>query len=111
VLVLFSKTGETTETCGLAALVKERSIPILTFTARRDSTIGRMSNLVIEVDTPPEVDPYGGLMGAGSTTALDAICDALLFAILELKGTSREEFMQGHPGGVIRTLRTDNHEG
>lgn len=108
VLVLFSKTGETTETCSLATLVKARSTPILTFTAKPDSTIGRMSTLVIRVDTPAEVDPYGGLMGAGSTTALDAICDALLFAVLELKGMSREEFIQGHPGGVIRNLNSNS---
>ncbi len=105
VLVLFSKTGETVETCKLATLVRTRSTPILTFTAKPDSTIGRMSTLVIQVQTPPEVDPYGGLMAAGSTMALDAICDGLIFAILELKGTPRERFISGHPGGIISNLK------
>ncbi len=105
VLVLFSKTGETVETCKLAKLVKARSTPILTFTAKPDSTIGRMSDLVIQVQTPPEVDPYDGLMAAGSTMALDAICDGLIFAVLELKGTPRERFLHGHPGGIVSSLQ------
>jgi arabinose-5-phosphate isomerase len=108
VLVLFSKTGETQETCALASLVKDRQTPILTFTARPDSTIGRMSHLIVRVDTPPDVDPYDGLMGSGSTTALDAICDALLFAILEIKGVTREQFIHGHPGGIIRSLTSED---
>ena len=107
VLVLFSKTGETSETCKLATLAKGRSTPILTFTAKPDSTIGRMSDLVIRVDTPAEVDPYQGLMAAGSTLALDAICDALIFSVLELKGTPREQFLHGHPGGIISSMKSE----
>jgi len=107
VLVLFSKTGETTETCKLAQLVKSRFTPILAFTSKPDSTIGRMSDIVIQVDTPAEVDPYQGLMAAGSTLALDAICDGLIFAVLELKGTSREQFINGHPGGIISSLNKE----
>jgi arabinose-5-phosphate isomerase len=105
VLVLFSKTGETSETCKLATLVKSRSTPILTFTAEPDSTIGRLSDLVIRVQTPPAVDPYHGLMAAGSTMALDAVCDALIFAVLEIKGTPQEQFIHGHPGGIISRLK------
>ena len=107
VLVLFSKTGETSETCKLATLVKSRSTPILAFTAKPDSTIGRMSDLVICVDTPPEVDPFQGLMAAGSTLALDSICDALIFAVLELKRTPKEQFINGHPGGIISSLKSE----
>jgi arabinose-5-phosphate isomerase len=103
-LVLFSKTGETSETCNLATLVKSRSTTIVAFTAKPDSTIGRISDIVIRVDTPSDVDPYQGLMASGSTLALDAICDALIFAVLELKGTPREQFINGHPGGVISNL-------
>ena len=106
-LVLFSKTGETTETCKLAQLVKSRFTPIVAFTSKPDSTIGRMSDIVIKVDTPAEVDPYQGLMAAGSTLALDAICDGLIFAVLELKGTSREQFINGHPGGIISSLNKE----
>ena len=107
VLVLFSKTGETSETCKLAQMVKGRSTPIIAFTAKPDSTIGRISDIVIWVDTPPEVDPYQGLMAAGSTLALDAICDGLIFAVLELKDTPKEQFINGHPGGVISSFKTE----
>ena len=106
-LVLFSKTGETSETCNLATLVKSRSTTIVAFTAKPDSTIGRISDIVIRVDTPSDVDPYQGLMASGSTLALDAICDALIFAVLELKGTPREQFINGHPGGVISNLKRE----
>jgi arabinose-5-phosphate isomerase len=107
-LFLLSKTGETKETCDLARIVAARGSPIITLTARRTSTLAGLSSLVLLMDLPDEIDPYGGLMSVGSTLAMAAYCDALVYAVLELKGASRQAFIQGHPGGIISKLE-DEH--
>lgn len=104
VVVLLSKTGETTETCKLAEILKERRTPVITLTAKPDSTIGRLSTVTIKVETPPNIDPYGGLMAVGSSLAMEAVCDAMVFGVLEKKGTPRERFVNGHPGGIIKKM-------
>lgn len=104
VLVLLSKTGETQETCKLAELAAERGTPIITLTARPTSTIGRLSSVVIKIETEKEVDPYDGLMAVGSSLAMEAVCDAMVFAVQAVKGTPQERFLHGHPGGIISSL-------
>jgi D-arabinose 5-phosphate isomerase GutQ len=104
-LFLLSKTGETRETCDLARIVAGRGSPIIALTARRESTLTSLSTLVLLMDLPPEIDPYGGLMSVGSSLAAAAYCDALVYAVLELKGTPRDAFVQGHPGGIISKLK------
>ena len=108
VLFLLSKTGETRETCRLAAIVPPRGTPIISLTAEPDSTIAGLSQVVITVKTPVNVDPYGGLMAVGSSLAMESVCDALVFGVLEAKGTPQERFVNGHPGGIINALSQDN---
>jgi arabinose-5-phosphate isomerase len=103
-LVLLSKTGETSETCKLAEIINQRGIPIVTLTAQPDSSIARLSQVILTVNTPPEVDPYNGLMAVGSSLAMESVCDALVFSVLEIKGSSQERFVHGHPGGIINAL-------
>ena len=104
VLFLLSKTGETSETCDLARIVSERGSPIITLTAQPDSTLSRLSTITLLMELPQEIDPYQGLMSVGSSLAMAAYCDALVYTILELKGTPREWFVRGHPGGIIDKL-------
>jgi arabinose-5-phosphate isomerase len=103
-LVLLSKTGETQETCQLAEIVHQRGTPIITLTAEPDSSIARLSQVVVSIKTPPEVDPYNGLMAVGSSLAMESVCDALVFCVLEVKGASQDRFVNGHPGGIINAL-------
>jgi arabinose-5-phosphate isomerase len=107
-LFLLSKTGETKETCDMARVVAGRGSPIITLTARAESTLARLSTLVLLMDLPAEIDPYGGLMSVGSSLAMAAYCDALVYAVLEVKGTPREWFIQGHPGGIISKLTEED---
>jgi arabinose-5-phosphate isomerase len=103
-LVLLSKTGETQETCQLAEIVHQRGTPIITLTAEPDSSIARLSQVVVSIKTPPEVDPYNGLMAVGSSLAMESVCDALVFCVIEVKGASQDRFVNGHPGGIINAL-------
>jgi arabinose-5-phosphate isomerase len=107
IVVLLSKTGETTETIKLAELLAVRNTPMIALTAKPESTIGRLSTITINVETPPQVDPFNGLMAVGSSLAMDAVCDALVFGVLDKKGTPAEQFINGHPGGIISSMSED----
>jgi len=107
VLFLISKTGETGETCDLARIVTERGSPIIALTSKPESTLAKLSRVVLFMDTPQNIDPYQGLMAVGSSLAMAAICDALVYGVLETKGTPREWFVTGHPGGIIHQLSKD----
>lgn len=104
VLFLLSKTGETSETCDLARIVCGRGSPIITITSQPESTLTSLSTVVLLMNLPQDIDPYQGLMSVGSSLAMAAYCDALVYAVLELKGTPREWFVRGHPGGIINKL-------
>jgi arabinose-5-phosphate isomerase len=104
VLFLISRSGETEESCKLAEIAAERQPVMIALTARPESRLGRLSSIVLKLETPDEVDPYGGTMAVGSSLAMAGVCDALVWAVLELKGTSREEFFRHHPGGIVSHL-------
>jgi arabinose-5-phosphate isomerase len=104
VLFLLSRTGETDETCQLARIASERGTTIITLTAKPDSTLGRLSGIVLKLETPADVDPYGGAMSLGSSLAMAALCDAIVVAVLEEKGTTKSFFLDNHPGGIARQL-------
>lgn len=103
-LVILSKTGETRETRQLAEIASARRVPIIAITAHPESTIASLSQVVLLVQTPHELDPFDGLMGVGSSLAAAAICDALVWAVLQNTHTSRQHFIEGHPGGAIEQL-------
>jgi D-arabinose 5-phosphate isomerase GutQ len=103
-LFLISRSGETEESCKLVEIAAERKPVIIALTARPDSRLGRLGTIVIKLDTAAEIDPYGGTMAVGSSLAMAAYCDALVWAVLELKGTPKEEFVRHHPGGIVSHL-------
>jgi len=104
VLFLISRGGETEESCTLAEIASVRKPQILSLTARPDSRLGRLSTIILKLETEPGIDPYGGTMAVGSSLAMAAYCDALVWAVLELKGTARQEFIRHHPGGIVPHL-------
>jgi D-arabinose 5-phosphate isomerase GutQ len=104
VLFLISRGGETDESCKLAEIAAGRKPVMIALTARPQSRLGRLSTIVLKLETPDAIDPYGGKMAVGSSLVMGAYCDALVWAVLELKGTSREEFIRHHPGGTVAHL-------
>lgn len=80
---------------------------MIALTANPESTLGRLSNVTIKVETSPDVDPYGGLMAVGSSLAMEAMCDAMIYGVLEMKNTPAEQFLNGHPGGIVQQMSED----
>jgi len=100
VLVALSKGGETAEVNFLASAAKERGATVIGVTEKPESTLGRLSDIVLEVKAPDNVDPYG-MIATGSSLFNSAFCDALCVVMLNLRGYSLEKFGRTHPGGAV----------
>jgi D-arabinose 5-phosphate isomerase GutQ len=107
VLIALSKGGETTEVNFLAKVAKERGALVIGITEKPASTLGKLSDITLEIKTPEGVDPYG-MIATGSSLLNSAFCDALCVVLLNLRGYSVEQFGQTHPGGAVGRMLKDS---
>jgi len=109
VLLALSYSGETEELLRLLDTVKRLAVPLITFTGNPGSTLGQLSDVVIDVGIHEEACPLG-LAPTASTTAMLAMGDALAMALLERRGFTEEDYATLHPGGGlgVRLRRCEN---
>jgi arabinose-5-phosphate isomerase len=100
VLFCISKGGETIEVCHLAQIAKARGANLISILESSDSTLGKLSDVNICVQAPPESDPYG-MIATGSSLFNSALCDALCVILLEMRGYTKQKFGETHPGGAV----------
>lgn len=100
VLIALSKGGSTLEVNHLARIAKSRGAVLIALTEKPESELGRMADVVLEVQAEEGVDPYG-MIATGSSLTNAAICDALCVVLLRLRGYSEEAFSRTHPGGAV----------
>lgn len=98
--LLLSNSGETTEVVRLLPTLKERGSHIISITSSRGSTLGKHSDIVIEMGHFPEAGPLG-LAPTTSTTVMLALGDALSMTLVKRRGFTKEEFAAFHPGGNL----------
>ncbi|HEX6811483.1 MAG TPA: KpsF/GutQ family sugar-phosphate isomerase [Planctomycetota bacterium] len=99
-LLAFSKSGETEELLVMLPHVKAVGVPLVAITQERDSTLGRHSDLVLELGRIDESGPFG-LAPSASTTAMLALGDALALVVQEGRRFGPDEFARFHPGGDL----------
>jgi arabinose-5-phosphate isomerase len=99
-LLAFSKSGETQELLVMLPHVQAVGVPIVSITQSPDSTLGRHSDLVLELGRIDEPGPYG-LAPSASTTAMLALGDALALVVQEGRRFGPEDFARFHPGGDL----------
>jgi arabinose-5-phosphate isomerase len=100
VVLALSTSGETAEVIRLLPLIRQIGARIVAVTATRDSTLGKNSDLVIELGRIEEACPLG-LAPSATTTAILALGDALALSVLEARGFDKEKFAFYHPGGDL----------
>lgn len=100
ILLAISKGGETTEVNHLAKVAKNRGATVIALTENLDSTLGKLSDLVLRIQVPPDADVHG-IIATGSSLAAAAMGDALCAVLLKLRGYSLKEFGETHPGGSV----------
>ncbi|MBF0614575.1 MAG: KpsF/GutQ family sugar-phosphate isomerase [Magnetococcales bacterium] len=100
VILLLSNSGETGEVLGLLPVFKRLGVPMIALTGRLDSTLGRMSDVVLDIRVEREACPMD-LAPTSSTTAALAMGDALAVCLLEKRQFGPEQFALLHPGGSL----------
>lgn len=100
VLFVISKGGETSEINYLVKIAHQRGAKVIALTENPGSTLGGLSDIVVQVRAPSEVDPYG-MIATGSSLVNAAWGDALCVALLQARGYTKEEFGRTHPGGAV----------
>lgn len=99
-LLAFSKSGETEELLVMLPHVKSCGASSIAITQDKESTLGRHSDVVLELGRIAEPGPHG-LAPSASTTAMLALGDALALMVQEGRDFGPEDFARFHPGGDL----------
>jgi len=100
VVLALSSSGETDELNVLIPSIKRIGCPLIAFTGQMDSTLGRQSDIAIDVGVEREACPLG-LAPTASTTALLAVGDALAVTLINKRKFKSSDFKRFHPGGSL----------
>ncbi len=104
-LIALSYSGETDELLAVLNPAKRLGIQLVAITASSRSSLGRMSDLVVEMPVPREACPFN-LAPTTTTTALLALGDALAMVLLDQQGFTKTDYGRLHPGGAIGRMVT-----
>ena len=104
-LVALSYSGETEELLVVLTPAKRLGVELVAITASASSTLGKMSDLVVEMPVPREACPFN-LAPTTTTTALLALGDALALVLLDEQGFTKSDYGRLHPGGAIGRMVT-----
>jgi len=99
-VLALSYSGESSEWNDLLPALKRFSVRIIALTGNPRSTLGRHSEVVLDVRVPREACPFN-LAPTASTTAALVMGDALAVAVMTARGFKKQDFAKRHPAGAI----------
>ena len=99
-MVAVSASGETGELLELLEAVKRLGIPLITLTARPNSTLAQESDVILDISVKEEACSLK-LAPTSSTTAALAMGDALAVALAERRDFQEDDFAALHPAGRL----------
>jgi arabinose-5-phosphate isomerase len=100
VILALSYSGESDELVGLLPALKRFAVKMIALTGSAKSSLGRHSDVVLDVRVPKEACPFN-LAPTSSTTAMLVMGDALAMAVLQARGFKERDFAKLHPSGAI----------
>ena len=100
VVLAISYSGESEELSSILPHIKRFDIPLVGMTRNSASTLGRYSDIVIEVNVEKEACPLD-IAPTSSTTLTLALGDALAVCLMKARNFQKEEFASFHPGGAL----------
>ena len=104
-MIALSYSGETDELLVVLPPAKQLGVQLVAITASRNSSLGKVSDLVVEMPVPREACPFN-LAPTTTTTALLVLGDALAMVLLDRQGFTKEDYGRRHPGGAIGRMVT-----
>ena len=99
-LLLISYSGETTEITQLLPSLKSFGNKIISITGVKTSSMGRASDVVLEIPVSEEVCP-NNLVPTTSIVVTTAMGDALAISLMRLRDFHARDFARYHPGGSL----------
>jgi len=100
IVIAISNSGETQEVINLLPVFKKRGIKVIAITGKNDSSLGKNSDIVLNLSCDKEAGPFN-LAPTNSSTATLALGDALALTASQIKGFTKEEYALNHPGGSL----------
>ncbi|MDE1193521.1 MAG: KpsF/GutQ family sugar-phosphate isomerase [Arachidicoccus sp.] len=100
IIIILSKSGESSEIKTLVALVKGLGNIIVSITGYLDSYLANQSDFVINASVDKEAC-INNLAPTSSTTAQMVIGDAIAVCVMQLRNFSSDDFAKLHPGGNL----------
>ena len=99
-VIILTKSGETTESIYLARLLKERSVNMWLLTFEESSTLVREIPNSIILKLNDEGDMWN-IMPNNSTTINLIVLQGLAMQVAKKRGLTIDDFKRNHPGGHI----------
>ena len=100
VVLAISYSGESEELSSILPHIKRFNTPLIGMTRDKNSTLGRYSDLVIDVVVQKEACPLN-IAPTSSTTLTLALGDALAVCLMRAKNFQKSDFASFHPGGAL----------
>ncbi|MBE6398974.1 MAG: KpsF/GutQ family sugar-phosphate isomerase [Lentisphaerae bacterium] len=104
-LIALSYSGETEELLVVLTPAKRLGVELAAITGNRESSLGQMSDFVLEMPVPREACPFN-LAPTTTTSALLVLGDALAMVLLDRHGFTKSDYGRRHPGGAIGRMVT-----
>ena len=99
-LIAVSNSGESREVLNVVSVVKSFGIPVIGITNNPNSSLSKLSDIVLLLHVEGEACPLG-LAPTTSTTVTLALGDAIAAALMVAKGFESKDFARFHPGGSL----------
>lgn len=103
VMVMVSRGGKTVELLPVIEACRKKGATLIAVTENLDSPLAKAADIVLALNIEKESDTLG-VMATSSFVATIVLFDALLCALLEETGFTREQFGLIHPGGAVGEL-------
>jgi arabinose-5-phosphate isomerase len=100
VILAISNSGETPELLQVLPVVKHFNLAMIAITGNPNSTLGRKSDVVLDISVEKEACPLN-LAPTTSTTNTLVLGDALAIVLMERKGFTSNDFAVFHPAGSL----------
>lgn len=100
IMLALSYSGETQELTRMIVPAKRLGIPVACFTGCPESTLAKLSDIVVVGTVEREACPFN-LAPTTTSTAHLALGDALAMVLLAQRKFTKEDFGRRHPGGAI----------
>lgn len=105
IVICISKGGSSAELNEFTRRAQVRGATAVAITARGDSELAAISDVVVVITSPVGVDP-GEAIAMGSTLAMSAWGDALAVSLMRIRRYPWTDVLFSHPSGHVGTMTT-----